>query len=111
MTLKSAYCLIVLCRLYSINHVRNIPFFQQVVGVTCMGCSHALLRQRTFDFCIIDEATQVLLPSILKALYSARKFVLIGDPEQLPPVVHNFEARSVNESFISDKVDEFYYNY
>lgn len=61
-----------------------------------MGCSHVLLNKKTFDFCIIDEATQVMQPSIFKALYSARKFVLIGDPDQLPPVVKNFKARSVN---------------
>lgn len=58
-----------------------------------MGCSHMLLKKRKFDYCIVDEATQILLPSIIKALYSSRKFVLLGDPEQLPPVVQSKEAR------------------
>lgn len=66
---------------------------QSVVAVTCLGCSHPLLSRRQFDLCLVDEATQVLQPTVLRPLFSARKFVLIGDPDQLPPLVKSPKAK------------------
>lgn len=63
-----------------------------IVAVTCFGCKHPLLRQRQFDICIVDEATQVLQPAVLRALFSAKKFILVGDPDQMPPLVRSIEA-------------------
>lgn len=40
-----------------------------------------------FDVAIIDEATQLTVPAILGALRFARRFVLVGDEHQLPPLV------------------------
>lgn len=65
---------------------------KQIVGVTCYGAYHALLRRRTFDVCMVDESAQIMQPTVLRPLYSARKFVLVGDPDQLPPVVKNKTA-------------------
>lgn len=65
---------------------------QKVVAVTCLGSGHPLLSKRTFDMCIVDESTQVIQPSLFRVLFAAKRFVLIGDPEQLPPVVQNLEA-------------------
>ena len=39
-----------------------------------------------FDTAIVDEAAQMTLPATLGALRLARKFILIGDHKQLPPV-------------------------
>lgn len=64
----------------------------KVVAVTCFGAHHPLLSKRSFDFCIVDESTQVLQCSVIKALKSSKTFILIGDPDQLPPVVSNPEA-------------------
>ncbi|GBP65927.1 hypothetical protein EVAR_89420_1 [Eumeta japonica] len=65
----------------------------EVVGVTCLGASHALLTKTKFDICIVDEATQVLQCTVLRPLFAARRFVLVGDPAQLPPVVRSNTAR------------------
>ncbi|CAH0595352.1 unnamed protein product [Chrysodeixis includens] len=65
----------------------------QVVGVTCLGAAHAMLSRTTFDLCIVDEATQVLQCTVLRPLFAAKRFVLVGDPEQLPPVVRSKAAR------------------
>ncbi|SPP78040.1 blast:DNA replication ATP-dependent helicase/nuclease DNA2 [Drosophila guanche] len=65
-----------------------------IVGVTCLGMGHPIFRKRTFDFCIVDEATQVLEPTVLRPLFHCHRFVLVGDPEQLPPIVKSREARS-----------------
>ncbi|KAJ8712978.1 hypothetical protein PYW08_008282 [Mythimna loreyi] len=64
-----------------------------VVGVTCLGATHAMLSRTTFDVCIVDEATQVLQSTVLRPLFAAKRFVLVGDPEQLPPVVRSRAAR------------------
>lgn len=45
-----------------------------------------------FDVAIIDEAGQLTIPAILGALRFARKFILVGDEKQLPPLVLNKEA-------------------
>jgi DNA replication ATP-dependent helicase Dna2 len=66
-----------------------------VVGTTCLGAGHPLFSQRTFDVCIVDESTQVLQVAVLRSLFCAKKFVLIGDPEQLPPVIRSKTARCV----------------
>eukprot|EP00158_Paraphelidium_tribonemae_P008638 Partr_v1_DN28636_c3_g1_i3_m49509 putative Dna replication helicase len=64
----------------------------QIVGCTCLGITHPLFGRKRFDYCIIDEAAQVLLPAAIGPLMNADKFVLVGDPFQLPPVVQNEEA-------------------
>ncbi|XP_017953827.2 DNA replication ATP-dependent helicase/nuclease DNA2 [Drosophila navojoa] len=64
-----------------------------IVGVTCLGAGHALFQHRQFDYCIVDEATQVLQPAVLRALSHSSRFLLVGDPEQLPPLVRSREAR------------------
>lgn len=71
---------------------------QQIVGVTCLGSGHASLSKRMFDICLVDESTQVLQPSILRPLFNARRFVLVGDPEQLPPVVKCRQAQDLGLS-------------
>ncbi|TMC19988.1 MAG: hypothetical protein E6J34_14050 [Chloroflexi bacterium] len=40
-----------------------------------------------FDVAIIDEAGQLTVPAILGALRFAKKFILVGDEKQLPPLV------------------------
>ncbi|KAJ1870832.1 DNA replication endonuclease-helicase Dna2 [Coemansia sp. RSA 990] len=65
----------------------------QVVATTCLGTGHAVFSRRRFDFCIIDEASQITLPVCLGPLLEARRFVLVGDHRQLPPLVRNSAAR------------------
>ena len=45
-----------------------------------------------FDVAIIDEAGQLTLPAILGALRFAKRFILVGDEKQLPPLVLSKEA-------------------
>lgn len=37
--------------------------------------------------------SQVLQSTVLRPLYAAKRFVLVGDPDQLPPVVRSRVAR------------------
>jgi len=45
-----------------------------------------------FDVAIIDEAGQLTVPAILGALRFAKRFILVGDEKQLPPLVLSNEA-------------------
>jgi DNA replication ATP-dependent helicase Dna2 len=45
-----------------------------------------------FDVAIIDEAGQLTVPAILGVLRFAKRFVLVGDEKQLPPLVLSKEA-------------------
>ena len=64
----------------------------RVVATTCLGINHPLFAQRTFDYCIVDEASQITLPVCLGPIRMAKVFVLVGDHYQLPPLVQNEEA-------------------
>ncbi|KAJ8364964.1 hypothetical protein SKAU_G00137950 [Synaphobranchus kaupii] len=66
-----------------------------VVATTCMGMKHPIFSRRRFDFCIVDEASQISQPVCLGPLFYAERFVLVGDHQQLPPIVQNPEARSL----------------
>src|SRR5712692_1545756 len=47
-----------------------------------------------FDVAIIDEAGHLTLPAILGALRFTKRFILVGDEKQLPPLVLSKEAAS-----------------
>ena len=66
---------------------------QQVVATTCLGINHPIFTQRIFDYCIVDEASQITLPVCLGPIRMARTFILVGDHYQLPPLVQNKEAQ------------------
>ncbi|XP_076233037.1 DNA replication helicase/nuclease 2 isoform X2 [Calliopsis andreniformis] len=80
---------------HSPESLKTIYSNKNIVGVTCYGSHHALLGKRMFDVCVVDESTQALQPTVLRPLYSARKFVLVGDPDQLPPIIKSKVARKL----------------
>ncbi len=51
-----------------------------------------------FDVAIIDEAGQLTVPAILGALRFAKRFILVGDEKQLPPLVLSKEAAGMGLS-------------
>jgi DNA replication ATP-dependent helicase Dna2 len=59
-----------------------------VVAATAhRACTLPYLRRRPFDMAIVDEAGQLTEPLTLGLILRSRRFVLIGDDRQLPPVV------------------------
>jgi DNA replication ATP-dependent helicase Dna2 len=63
-----------------------------VVATTCLTINHPLFSRRIFDYCIVDEASQITLPVCLGPIRMANTFILVGDHYQLPPLVQNKEA-------------------
>ena len=58
-----------------------------VVAATTAACGSRVLRECAFDVAVVDEASQLTEPGTLAAVNRADRFVLVGDHEQLPPVV------------------------
>ena len=65
----------------------------RVVASTCLASAQDFFAHQRFDVCIVDEAGQLSLPIILGPLLLARRFVLVGDLNQLPPLVRSEAAR------------------
>src|SRR5262249_4508063 len=42
-----------------------------------------------FELCIVDEASKATIPEILIPMVQARRWILVGDPKQLPPFVED----------------------
>lgn len=76
----------------TVREIKN-AYSQQIVATTCLGINHSIFNQRVFDYCIVDEASQITLPVCLGPIRLAKKFILVGDHYQLPPLVQNKEAQ------------------
>ena len=58
-----------------------------VIGATPYCAFSNRLKQVEFDCVIIDEASQMTLPLAVMAMLRADKYVIIGDEQQLPPII------------------------
>ena len=68
----------------------------RIVAGTCVG----YMRNRTaadmqYDWVIVDEAGRASAPELLVALVRGKRFVLLGDHRQLPPVLDEEVAQAV----------------
>ncbi|MFB6141333.1 MAG: AAA domain-containing protein [Halosimplex sp.] len=63
----------------------------RVVAATTATCGSRIMREQDFDAAVVDEAGQLTEPGTLAATNLAERFVLVGDHQQLPPVVQGDE--------------------
>ncbi len=71
---------------------RSLYEERPLVGATLDALAHAFVRHRDmpwepFDTVIVDEAGMNLLPKLAIARAAGSKLVLVGDHQQLPPIV------------------------
>eukprot|EP00746_Dinoflagellata_sp_MGD_P139223 gnl/MRDRNA2_/MRDRNA2_72715_c0_seq1.p1 gnl/MRDRNA2_/MRDRNA2_72715_c0~~gnl/MRDRNA2_/MRDRNA2_72715_c0_seq1.p1 ORF type:complete len:1232 (-),score=234.18 gnl/MRDRNA2_/MRDRNA2_72715_c0_seq1:168-3863(-) len=72
-------------------------FHQQhhLVACTCQGTNDAYISGQRFDVAVIDEASQASECQLWRPLMLAGgRFILVGDQQQLPPLVKNEEAQA-----------------
>lgn len=79
-----------------VGRIYSVP----LVAATCLAVSHPAISNRKdlFDLCIVDEAAQILQAAVIGPLATAKRFVLVGDPRQLPPVVQSQKAKYLSLS-------------
>ncbi|GIY75202.1 hypothetical protein CDAR_188821 [Caerostris darwini] len=77
----------------TVGQLKTFMKEQMVVATTCLSINHAIFKIRKFDVCIIDEASQINQIACIGPLFYAKKFILVGDDKQLPPLVINKKAR------------------
>ena len=76
----------------------------RVLCTTAHNMGHPMLGKSTmshglcFDLVVVDEAAQLMQPVAVGALFFAPRFVLVGDHEQLPPMVRSKTAMSEGAS-------------
>lgn len=76
------------------NDFQSIIDETQIVASTCLGMTDIIFGMgKRFDYCIVDEASQVPLPVVLGPISFSDKFILVGDHYQLPPLVLHPEAK------------------
>lgn len=72
------------------NEVKNLLISKhQILGATCVGLANKSLGLdlAEFDLVIVDEAGRATLPELLIPILRAKKVILIGDHNQLPPSI------------------------
>jgi len=90
-----------------------------VVGATPFATCSPRLQGCEFDTVLFDEASQVTVPLALMAMRKGRRFVFVGDQQQLPPVVLSrsvldaqamsaFAALTSRQAFHTVMLDETY---
>ncbi|WP_424018727.1 AAA domain-containing protein [Halorientalis pallida] len=62
-----------------------------VVAATTASCGSTVMREQSFEVALVDEAGQLTEPATLAAVSLADTSVLVGDHQQLPPVVQAAE--------------------
>jgi DNA replication ATP-dependent helicase Dna2 len=76
----------------SVHAIRRVMDEAPIVAATAhRACTMPYIRRRAFEMTIVDEAGQLTEPLTLGLTLRARRFVLIGDDRQLPPVVRTRE--------------------
>lgn len=61
-----------------------------VVAGTCLGFARIPgMLAAEFDVCIVDEASKATATELLVPLSRAKRWILVGDPKQLPPFVED----------------------
>ncbi|UCE15060.1 MAG: AAA family ATPase [Candidatus Heimdallarchaeota archaeon] len=65
-----------------------------IVAATTSTISSTIYDDLTFDTVIVDEASQMAEPYVLSAIQKG-KFILVGDHQQLPPLVQSYRAEKL----------------
>jgi len=76
----------------------------QVVAATTATCGGSTLQTQEFDVAVVDEAGQLTEPGTLAATTLSDRFVLVGDHQQLPPVVQS-EDETLSTSLFERLID------
>lgn len=87
----------------------------QVIAGTCVGVASVKgMEEVAYDLCIIDEASKATATEILIPMVRSRRWIIVGDPKQLPPFFEElgddlrseFEDREVKATLLDRLLDD-----
>ncbi len=67
----------------------------QVITATLVGTNNYIIKDRSYNTVVIDEAAQALEPACWIPVLKAQKVVFAGDHLQLPPTIKSKEAEKL----------------
>ena len=67
--------------------VRTLPYTPGWACTTLSAQANFPLRAGTFDLLVVDEASQCSIAQLIPLAYRARRVLVVGDPNQLTPIV------------------------
>lgn len=63
----------------------------QIIAGTCVGVAGVRgMQEVAYDLCIVDEASKATPTEILSPMARSKKWIVVGDPKQLPPFFEEF---------------------
>ncbi len=75
----------------------------QIVAGTCIGMAGVPgMRDVVYDLCIIDEASKATATEILVPMSRSRKWIVVGDPKQLPPFFDDEAITNIDDFDVSE---------
>lgn len=78
-----------------------------IIAGTCTGfVSNRIIRDVDFDYVIVDEAAKATFPELAVSLNKAHKIVMVGDHQQLPPVLDTEIIRDNKEKLDKENLDQ-----
>jgi DNA replication ATP-dependent helicase/nuclease Dna2 len=72
-----------------------------VVGATPFALQSKRLANVEFDVVLFDEASQITLPLAIMGMLAGRKYIFIGDENQLPPVTTLSDPEAAQKSIFA----------
>lgn len=86
----------------------------QIIAGTCVGIASVKgMEDVAYDLCIIDEASKATATETLIPMARSRRWILVGDPKQLPPffeefgddLLDSFDEREVKQTLLDRFLD------
>lgn len=76
-----------------------------IIAGTCTGfISNKIIKSVDFDYVIVDEAAKATFPELAVSLNKAHKIILVGDHQQLPPVLDTDIIRANSDKLNEEKL-------
>jgi AAA domain/Protein kinase domain len=87
----------------------------QIIAGTCVGIASVKgMEEVAYDLCIVDEASKATATEILIPLSRSKRWIVVGDPKQLPPffeefgdqILAEFDTEEVRATLLDRLLDE-----
>lgn len=76
----------------------------QIIAGTCVGIAGVRgMDDVAYDLCIIDEASKATATEMLIPMSRSRRWIIVGDPEQLPPFFEEF-GEQIQRDFPGEEI-------